>query len=108
MQVIFGTFAFQVAGGGSATILMLVVMLGLMYLIVIRPQQVRQKKWQKVLGELKTGDRVVTGGGIRGTIVALREDFVHLRVPPDNIRLEVQRASIVSVIPTEGEAVVAK
>ena len=50
-----------------------------------------------MLGNLKTGDRVTTSGGLRGTIVALRDDNIHLRVPPDNIRLEVARSSIVSV-----------
>jgi preprotein translocase subunit YajC len=61
------------------------------------PQQRRQKKWQAMLSELKTGDRVATSGGLRGTIVALKEDSLHLRVPPDNLRLEVTRASVVSV-----------
>ena len=61
------------------------------------PQQRRQKKWQAMLGELKTGDKVTTSGGIRGTIVALKDDSVHLRVPPDNLRLEVTRASISAV-----------
>jgi preprotein translocase subunit YajC len=57
-----------------------------------------------MLGQLKTGDRVTTSGGVRGTIVALRDDNVHLRVPPDNIRLEVARSAIVAV--TTGEEVV--
>ena len=61
------------------------------------PQQRRQKKWQAMLGELKAGDRVVTSGGLRGTIVAMKDDSIHLRVPPDNLRLEVTRASIVSL-----------
>jgi preprotein translocase subunit YajC len=65
--------------------------------MLIMPQQRRQKKWQQMLGELKTGDKVVTTGGLRGTIVALKDDALHLRVPPDNLRLEVTRASIVSV-----------
>jgi preprotein translocase subunit YajC len=72
--------------------------------VLIMPQQRRQKKWQAMLGELKTGDKVVTSGGIRGTIVALKDDSLHLRVPPDNLRIEVTRASIVSVI-TPDEAV---
>jgi preprotein translocase subunit YajC len=50
-----------------------------------------------MLSELKTGDKVVTSGGLRGTIVALRDDAIHLRVPPDNLRLEVARSSIVSL-----------
>ena len=48
-------------------------------------------------GDLKTGDKVTTSGGLRGTIVALKDDSVHLRVPPDNLRLEVTRSSVVSV-----------
>jgi preprotein translocase subunit YajC len=50
-----------------------------------------------MLGQLKTGDKVTTSGGIRGTIVALKDDSVHLRVPPDNLRLEVTRSAIASV-----------
>jgi preprotein translocase subunit YajC len=68
------------------------------------PQQRRQKKWQQMLSELKTGDKVVTSGGIRGTIVALRDDYVHLRVPPDNLRIEVSRASVTSVSSAEEAA----
>lgn len=60
-------------------------------------QQRRQKKWQALLSDLKTGDKVTTSGGLRGTIVALKDDYLHLRLPPDNLRVEVSRASIVSV-----------
>jgi len=65
------------------------------------PQQRRQKKWQAMLGQLKTGDKVTTSGGLRGTIVALKDDYLHLRVPPDNLRVEVSRASITSVTTPE-------
>ena len=54
-----------------------------------------------MLNELKTGDKVVTSGGLRGTIIALKDDAVHLRVPPDNLRLEVSRGSIASVTTPE-------
>jgi preprotein translocase subunit YajC len=50
-----------------------------------------------MLNDLKTGDRVTTSGGLRGTVIALRDDSLHLRVPPDNLRVEVTRASVVSV-----------
>jgi preprotein translocase subunit YajC len=85
----------------------LVFIFAVFYFLLIMPQQRRQKKWQKMLGELKTGDKVVTGGGLRGTIVALRDDYIHLRIPPDNLRVEVQRSSIVSVTPAEGGEIVA-
>jgi len=75
----------------------LILIFAIFYFLLILPQQRRQKKWQQMLGELKTGDKVVTSGGIRGTIVALKDDYLHLRVPPHNLRLEVSRASVVSV-----------
>jgi preprotein translocase subunit YajC len=82
----------------------LIFIFAVFYFVLIMPQQRKQKKWQAMLGELKTGDRVTTSGGLRGTIVALKDDYLHLRVPPDNLRVEVSRASIVSVT-TPDEAV---
>ena len=90
---------------GSPTSLLTLAPLGfifaIFYFLLIMPQQRRQKKWQKMLGELKSGDKVVTSGGLRGTIIALKDDSLHLRVPPDNLRLEVTRASVVSVVTEE-------
>jgi preprotein translocase subunit YajC len=83
--------------GGAVLWLPLVLIFGIFYFLLIMPQQRKQKKWQAMLGGLKTGDRVTTSGGLRGTIIALRDDTVHLRVPPDNLRLEVLRSSVVSV-----------
>jgi preprotein translocase subunit YajC len=75
----------------------LIFIFAIFYLVLIMPQQRKQKKWQAMLGELKTGDKVVTSGGLHGIIVALKDEYVHLRVPPDNLRLEITRGSIVSV-----------
>ncbi|HEY7095525.1 MAG TPA: preprotein translocase subunit YajC [Terriglobales bacterium] len=75
----------------------LIFIFAIFYFLLIMPQQRRQKKWQQMLSELKTGDKVTTSGGLRGTIVSLKDDAVQLRVPPDNLRLEVSRGSIVSV-----------
>src|ERR1051326_8272167 len=79
----------------------LIFIFAIFYFLLIMPQQRRQKKWQQMLSELKTGDKVVTNGGLRGTIVAIKEDYVHLRVPPDNLRIEVSRGSVLSVATTE-------
>lgn len=93
----------QAAGAGSSYLAWapLVLIFAIFYFLLILPQQRKQKQWKQMLGQLKTGDRVTTSGGIRGTIVALREDNLHLRVPPDNIRLEVARSAVVAV--TTGE-----
>ena len=90
--------------GGAVLWLPLILIFAIFYFLMILPQQRRQKKWQAMLGALKTGDRVTTSGGLRGTIIALRDDTVHLRVPPDNLRLEVLRSSVVSVAGPEEQA----
>jgi preprotein translocase subunit YajC len=104
----FNLLAFQSSGGGMSLITLapLLFIFAIFYFLLIMPQQRRQKKWQKMLGELKTGDKVVTNGGLHGTIIALRDDYVHLRTPPDNLRLEVTRASIATV--ASGEEIVTK
>jgi preprotein translocase subunit YajC len=93
-------------GGGSGLALFAPVLLifGVFYFLLILPQQRRQKKWQQMLADLKTGDKVVTSGGLRGTIFSMKEDAITLRVPPDNLKLEVSKGSIVSVT-TQDEAV---
>jgi len=55
------------------------------------------------LEQLKAGDRIVTSGGMRGAILSMKDDSVVLRVPPDNLKIEVTRASIVTVITDEEE-----
>jgi preprotein translocase subunit YajC len=91
---------FQAGGssfGGLGVMLPMLLIFGVFYLLLILPQQRRQKKWQSMIQELKTGDRVTTGGGIRGIVIAVKEDALHLRVPPDNLRLEIAKSAVVSV-----------
>jgi preprotein translocase subunit YajC len=100
-------FAAQLGGGGSMSWLgipPLIFIFAIFYFLLIMPQQRKQKKWQQMLGELKTGDKVVTSGGMRGTIVSIKDDAIQLRVPPDNLRIEVSRASVVSVTNAEEAA----
>ncbi len=93
-----GTLA-QAAGGGSSLIglLPLVFIFVIFYFLLIRPQQKRQKEWAAKLETLKNGDRIVTSGGMKGTIIAVKDDVFHLRVPPDNLRIEVIKSAVVSV-----------
>ena len=79
----------------------LIFIFAIFYFLLIMPQQRRQKKWQQMVNDLKNGDKVVTSGGLRGTVIALRDDAIHLRVPPDNLKIEVSRASVVSVVSPE-------
>ena len=92
----------QGTGGMSlVTLAPLLFIFAIFYFLLILPQQRRQKKWQAMLGELKPGDRIVTSGGLRGTIMSLKDDVITLRVPPDNLKLEVSRASVVTVTTAE-------
>ena len=92
------------AGGGMSGIvgfLPLLFIFAIFYLLLIRPQQLKQKKWQEMLETLKSGDKIVTSGGIKGTIIAVKDDGFHLRVPPDNLRIEVVKSAVVTVTKDE-------
>ena len=82
----------------------LIFIFAIFYFLLIMPQQRRQKKWQGMLEQLKAGDKVTTSGGLRGTILSIKEDAIVLRLPPDNLKVEVARSSIVSLT-TQGEEV---
>jgi len=69
----------------------------MMYLLMIRPQQKRQKQWQQMLANIKSGDRITTAGGIRGVILSIKDDSIIIRVAPDNLKLEVAKNAIASV-----------
>ena len=95
-------FWLQMPGGGSLLSLApLLFIFAIFYFLLIMPQQRKQKKWQAMLGDLKNGDRIVTSGGLRGTIISIKDDALVLRVPPDNLKLEISRASVVTVTTAE-------
>jgi preprotein translocase subunit YajC len=85
------------AGGGFLGFLPIVVLIPVLYLVMIRPQQKRQKQWQEMLASIKTGDRITTAGGIRGVILSLKDDSIVIRVAPDGIKLEVAKNAIAAV-----------
>jgi preprotein translocase subunit YajC len=68
---------------------------------MIAPNQKKQKKWQEMLGQLKSGDRVTTNGGMRGTVVSVKDDVVVLRVQPDGVKLEFVKNAIATVTTDE-------
>jgi preprotein translocase subunit YajC len=102
MNIAISFFVFQAGaqGGGLGMLLLLPLLFifGTFYF-----QQRKQKRWQEGINGLKTGDRVTTTGGIRGIVIALKDDAMHLRVPPDNLRLEIAKTSIVSINREEEE-----
>jgi preprotein translocase subunit YajC len=87
--------------GGSLPLLLPLLLIPVLYLMVFRPQQKRQKQWQEMLGGLKNGDRVTTAGGLRGVVISIKDDSIILRVGPSDTKLEVAKNAIASVTQQE-------
>ena len=73
------------------------LLIPVLYLAMIRPQQKKQKQWQSMLSSIKPGDRITTAGGIRGIIISIKDDAIIIRVAPDGIKMEVAKNAIASV-----------
>ena len=112
IKVDFGSLAF-LQGGGSATgglvgLLPFILIFVIFYFLLIRPQQKKQRKAQQdretMLKALKAGDKIVTTGGIYGTIVAVREkdDTVQLRIA-QSVSVEAERSAIARLQTSEKE-----
>ena len=69
----------------------------IMYFVMIRPQKKRQEQQQKLVGSLKTGDRVVTNAGIHGLISNVKETTVLVKVA-DNVKIEIDKSAITNVL----------
>ncbi len=83
--------------GGSGSLISMLVMFGavilIMYFLMIRPQQKRQKEHQKMLENLKKGDKVITTAGIHGTITDIDGSSMILQVS-DNVKITFEKSSI--------------
>jgi preprotein translocase subunit YajC len=92
-------------GGGTSSgpgmqplLFMMIAMFAVMYFLTIRPQQKREKERREMLAALSKGDRVITNGGILGTIIGLNDRSVVLRVSDDPVvKLEFVRAAVSKV-----------
>ncbi|MDD7592940.1 MAG: preprotein translocase subunit YajC [Peptoniphilaceae bacterium] len=83
--------------------IMLIAMFGLLYFMTIRPQKKRAEEMKKVRESLKLGDQIVTIGGIRGRITALRDDSFEIETGSDHMRMELLRDALSYVVkPTSG------
>jgi preprotein translocase subunit YajC len=78
---------------GIALFLPLILIMVIFYFLMIMPAQRRQKKVAEMLRNLKTGDKVITNGGIYGTIVGLDDDSVQLRIA-EQVKIKVSRAAV--------------
>ncbi len=91
-------------GGGLGAFLPLIIIFGIFYFLLIRPQQRKAKQHKQVLASLKKGDRVISSGGLHGVITGLTDDLVTMEISP-KVRVKVSRGSIAGAIgKTESQA----
>ncbi|HYP27512.1 MAG TPA: preprotein translocase subunit YajC [Blastocatellia bacterium] len=97
MKIALGLLFILQNGGALSLPLMMIIIFAIFYVLVIRPQQKKQRQAQmereQLLSSLKPGDKVITSGGIYGTIVAVKEASVQLRIA-QSVSIEIQRAAI--------------
>jgi len=85
-------------GGGLSMIIMMVVLFGLMYFMMIRPQMKRQKEHRQMVSALAKGDEVVTNGGLAGRVDEIGETFISVEIAP-NVKVKVQKGAVSQVLP---------
>jgi preprotein translocase subunit YajC len=91
----FALFLFQGAGGFCFLLPMLLVF-GVFYLLLIRPQQKKQRQLQAQIADLKAGDKIVTTGGVIGTITAVKDTSFLVRSAEKSI-LEIARSAVAGI-----------
>ena len=100
------TALLQSSGGASAALVnfLPIIAIGLVfYFLVIGPANKQRKKQQEMISSLKKGDRVVTTGGIYGTIQGVEAEVVYLKIA-DNVKVKVSRSAISGVVAGEAES----
>ena len=84
------------AAGMSSSIIMLVAMLAIFYFMLIRPENKRKKEAEQMRSSVKTGDKIVTIGGITGTVVNVKDSRIVLETGADQVRIELEKWAISS------------
>jgi preprotein translocase subunit YajC len=84
--------------GGLSMIIMMVVLFGLMYFMMIRPQMKRQKEHRTMVSALAKGDEVVSNGGLAGRVEEVGETFITIEIAP-NVKVKLQKGAVSQVLP---------
>ena len=87
-------------GGGFSPILIMVAFIALMYFMMIRPQQKRQKEHAALVGALKVSDEILTTGGILGIVTGISDHYAIVKIA-DNTEIKIQKSSVASVVPKD-------
>jgi preprotein translocase subunit YajC len=94
----------QAAANPVTSFLPLIAIVAIFYFLVFMPMQRQKKAQAQMLADLQAGAEVITTGGIVGTIISISGDTLIVRVKPDNIKLQVSRASIASLVKQESSS----
>ena len=100
----FLTATVDPAAGMGSTVIMMVVMLGVFYFMLIRPENKRKKEAKQMRSAVKKGDQIVTIGGIVGTVVDVKEKNIVLETGADQVRIEFEKWAISSNATAEAAA----
>ena len=84
--------------GGGLGLLFPLLLIGVMYFLMIRPQMKRQKEHRAMLDKLNKGDEVITNGGVAGVVTDVGDSFVTVEIA-DNVRVRVQKGAVGNVLP---------
>lgn len=87
--------------GGTSGILSWVLIIAVFYFFLIMPERKKQKNMRNMISSVKAGDKIITRGGIYGTIVSITEDAMVIATGPDSVKMELSKMSIASVIETK-------
>ena len=89
-------------GGGASGLIMMVVIFAIFYFILIRPQQKKMKEHKKMVEELKKGDRIITAGGMYGTVENSTPETLTIKIA-EGVKVKITRGSVGAVVKAEDE-----
>lgn len=88
-------------GGGFVSMLFMFGLIFLIfYFLIIRPQRTRQRKHQEMVEELKPGDKIITSGGIHGTVMGVQKDKIELKIAA-NVKIDITKNAVGVILPSK-------
>ena len=84
----------------------MVLFMVIFWVLIIRPQKKKQKEHEQRLAAIKVGDRIITAGGVHGIISAVRDRTISLKIA-ENVRIDMEKSAVGTILPKEGEAAAA-
>lgn len=93
LQATDGAQGTSFLGGSGSMIIMMVLLFGIMYFFMIRPQQKKQKQLQEARNAIKVGDKVVTAGGVHGKVREIGETFFIVEIA-EGTKIKIEKSSV--------------